>query len=595
MQGETLVSVFNRQVERLGDQVALKRRNGELWESISWRDYGRHVQDFGLGLASMGFEPGQVVSIFSNNCPEWHMADVACLSMGGITVPIYQTSAEDQIEYILGHAETRFIVVQNQEFLAKILRLRDALPNLEGAILIEGESTDDFVKTLADVESAGREYSKNNPGAYEERSSAVTPEQTATLVYTSGTTGRPKGAEITHHNIVWTCDAVLQVIEADNRDRILSYLPLSHILERLSSHFNQIHLGCQTWFAESVDTLVRDLGDCHPTIFVAVPRVWEKAYGRISEGIEESTGIQHTLATKAVALGIKKVELEQAGKSLGTLDSIVLGVLGKVVFSKIKGQLGLDSARICISGAAPLASEIMTFFAALGLPICEGYGQTEDTGPTSLNPPGKIKIGTVGPPLPGVSVKIADDGEILVRGENVFRGYFKNQEATDETLKDGWLYSGDVGVLDEDGYITITDRKKDLIITAGGKNIAPQELEGRIKFSPIVSQAVVIGDRRKYLTALVTLDPDGLEKWATDHGKKMDSDELVADADVISEVQKAIDDTNSQFSRTEGIKKFEILPRDFTIEDGEMTPSLKVRRRIVVEKYSDIIEGMYAE
>lgn len=595
LKGETLIEVFNQQVEKLGDRVALKRRNGDLWESITWREYGRAVKEVGLGFVAMDFEPGEVVSIFSNNRPEWHFADIACMAMRGVTVPIYQTSAEDQIEYILGHAETRYIVVQNEEFLLKILKIKDQLPKLEKAILMDGSYDDDFVMTMDDLRKLGREYGESNPGKYEDRCSSVKGDDLATLVYTSGTTGRPKGAEITHHNIVWTIDSISQVISSDENDRLISYLPLSHILERLSSNFNHVYIGFQTWFAESIDTLVRDLGDCRPTIFVAVPRVWEKAYARINEGIEESTGIQHTLATKALSLGKKRVALEQEGKVLGLWDSIVLGVLGKVVFGKIKNQLGLDAARICISGAAPLATEIMEFFAAIGLPICEGYGQTEDTGPTSLNPPEKIKIGTVGPAIPGVTVKIADDGEILVKGENVFRGYYKNPEATAETLKDGWLYSGDVGELDDDGYITITDRKKDLIITAGGKNIAPQELEGRIKFSPLVSQAVVIGDRRKYLTALVTLDPEALEKWAKENGKEFDLDALCKDEDVRAEVQKAIDETNAHFSRTEAIKKFEILPRDFTIDDGEMTPSLKVRRRTIVDKYADVIEAMYAE
>lgn len=595
LKGETLVEVFNQQVEKLGDRVALKRRNGDLWESITWREYGKAVKDVGLGFVSMGFEPGEVVSVFSNNRPEWHFADLGCMAMGGVTVPIYQTSAEDQIEYILGHAETRYIVVQDDDFLQKILKVKDQLPKLEKAVLMEGTSDDDFVMTLDELRKAGREYAEKNQTAYEERCKGVKGDGLATLVYTSGTTGRPKGAEITHHNIVWTVDSISQVISSDENDRILSYLPLSHILERLSSNFNQIYIGFQTWFADSVDTLVRDLGDCRPTIFVAVPRVWEKAYGRIKEGLEESTGLQHTLAMKALDLGKKRVALEQEGKALGAWDSIVHGLLGKIVFGKIQNQLGLDAARICVSGAAPLAAEIMEFFSAIGLPICEGYGQTEDTGPTSLNPPEKIKIGTVGPALPGVTVKIADDGEILVKGDNVFRGYYKNPEATAETLKDGWLYSGDVGELDDDGYITITDRKKDLIITAGGKNIAPQELEGRIKFGQLVSQAVVIGDRRKYLTALVTLDPEALEKWAGENGKKFDMEALCQDDDVRAEVQKAIDETNAHFSRTESIKKFEILPRDFTIDDGEMTPSLKVRRRTIVDKYADTIESMYAE
>ncbi len=552
------------------------------------------MKEFGLGLVSMGFEPGQTMSIFSNNRPEWHFADLGCMAVGGVTVPIYQTSAPDQIAYILNHSEARYVVCENEEFASKILKLRDKLETIQKAVVLEGSIDDDLVVSFEDVRRAGRELAGQEPELYQERSSAVSPDDLATLVYTSGTTGMPKGAELTHGNIAWTVRSLQQVVKVNEYDRMLSFLPLSHILERLVSHFSQIANGTTTWFAESIDTLVRDLQDCQPTVMVAVPRVWEKAYNRIREGIEESTGLRHTLATTAIDLGLRAVEAEQAGRSLGLWDSIRLAVFDKLVFSKIRSQLGMNSVRMAFSGAAPLNTEVCKFFHAIGIRIAEGYGQTEDCGPTSVNPPEKIKIGTVGPPIPGVEVKIADDGEILVKGGNVFRGYYKNPEATAETLVDGWLHSGDVGKLDDDGYLTITDRKKDLIITAGGKNVAPQELESRLQLAPIVDQAVVVGDGRKFLSALITLDSEAVEKWAAEKGKSGSVSELVEDEDLLAEVQKVVDEVNSHFSSAESIKKFKVLDKPFTIDGGEITPTLKVRRRNIVQKYADLIEEMYA-
>jgi long-chain acyl-CoA synthetase len=592
---ETIVKIFHDQVDRLGERTALKRRrDGGLWESISWNEYKTAVREFGLGLVSMGFEPGQVMSVFSNNRPEWHFADLACMAMGGVTVPIYQTSAPDQIAYILNHSEARYIVCQDKEFVSRILDLREKLQTLQKVIVMEGSVDDDFVVTFDDVRAMGRDLDQEEPKLYEERTSAVSPDDLATLVYTSGTTGMPKGVELTHSNIAWTVRSLQQVVKANEYDRSLSFLPLSHILERLVSHFSQIANGTTTWFAESIDTLVRDLQDCQPTLMVAVPRVWEKAYNRIKEGIEESTGLKHTLATSAIELGLRAVDAEQAGKSLGIWDSLRLFVFDRLVFSKIRSQLGMNSVRLAFSGAAPLNTEVCKFFHAIGIRIAEGYGQTEDCGPTSVNPPEKIKIGTVGPPIPGVTVKIAEDGEILVKGPNVFRGYYKNPEATAETLVGGWLHSGDVGTQDDDGYLTITDRKKDLIITAGGKNVAPQELESRLQLAPLVDQAVVVGDGRKFLAALITLDGEAVEKWASERGKSGSVSDLVEDDDLASEIQKIVDEVNSHFSSAESIKKFKLLDKPFTIDGGEITPTLKVRRRNIVEKYSGLIEEIYA-
>ena len=570
----TVVDLFARRVIEGGERAALRSHAAEGWTTTTWAEYGRTVDRISGGLATLGVVPGDRVAILSANRPEWHEADLATMTAGAVTVPVYPTSSSSQIGYILGHAGARVAFIENHDQLAKVLLKRDHLPELRHVVLFEGSDGLDDPFVLSWEELVGR----NAPAT--PRLAAA--DDLATLVYTSGTTGPPKGAMISHANLAATIRSVTSVVPIGPADRFLSFLPLSHIAERVVSHFGQIASGGETWFARSLATVPEDLRASRPTIFFAVPRVWEKFHDAITENVNTLRGPQRRLVDRYLELA-----QEPRGVPYHALDLVV----GR----KLRRTLGLDQARILVSAAAPIHPELLRYFTGIGLPIAEVYGQTEDCGPTTMNPPGRIRIGTVGTALPGVDVRLADDGEILVRGPNVCRGYFNDPVATAALLDDdGWMRSGDVGRFDDHGYLQIVDRKKDLIITASGKNIAPQEIETRLRQEPFLSQAVVIGDGRPYLTALLTLDGDAVTRWAAEHGKLGDLEVLSADPDLLVEVQQAIDRANAERSRIEGIKRWRILPRDFTVAAGELTPTLKVRRNVVNQRYADVIAELYA-
>jgi long-chain acyl-CoA synthetase len=401
---------------------------------------------------------------------------------------------------------------------------------------------------------------------------------------------------ITHANVMGTVDVITKVVTIGPDDRFLSFLPLSHIAERTVSHFGQIVSGGETWFARSLATLAEDLPQCRPTIFFAVPRVWEKLREAILARVKGERGLAHALGTRYLELGPEAVAEAQGRARMGVMDKVLYDVLDRVVGARIRSGTGLDRARVLVSGAAPIHVELLEWLHGVGLRVGEVYGQTEDCGPTTLNPPDAIRIGTVGPPLPGVDVRIADDGEILVKGPNVCQGYFNDDAATRELIDaDGWMHSGDVGHFDDAGYLVVTDRKKDLIITAQGKNIAPREIETRLRYEPLVSQVVVIGEGRPYLTALITLDPDQLVPWARTRGKPLEPEALVWDPDLRAAIDKAVAHVNGELSRPENIRKWRILPHDFTVASGELTPTLKVKRNVVSERYADVIGELYAE
>jgi len=595
--GSTVVSTFFEQTRKLSDAVALRHKRDGEWVTISWTQYGDLVRRAAGGFRSLGIDAGDRGAILSTNRYEWHVADIAIQSCGGITVPIYPTNSPIQVAYIAGHAEVKVIVCENAAQLAKVQEVRGDLPALKKAVVMDptGVTEDDFVMTWDALLAAGDAFNAEHPGDIDEHVAAVKPEDLCTVVYTSGTTGPPKGAMLTHHNIVWTCETLSKVLEGEPGDRRLSYLPLSHIAERATSHFQQIYLGFETWFATSIDTLREDLVACKPTVIFGVPRVWEKFYAGIRNMIENLPDEQREMAEQAIQLGLKRVEAEQAGTSLPPeLEEKYQEADGKL-FALARGALGLDQARALVSGAAPINPEVLRFFHAIGLPIAEVYGQTEDSGPTSINRPGKVKIGTVGPPLDGVEVKIAEDGEVLVRGGNVGPGYYKDPIATKEFIDgEGWMHSGDIGELDEDGYLRITDRKKDLIITAAGKNVAPQVIENMLKYSPWVSQVVVIGDRRPFLTALITLDQEKVTAFAEQKSIPFkDFSELVAHPDVQQLVVNAVQEVNANLARVEQIKKWHVFDREFAMENEEITPTLKVRRKAIIDKNADLIEELY--
>ncbi|MGI8941114.1 MAG: AMP-dependent synthetase/ligase [Actinomycetota bacterium] len=609
MPATTIIGRFHERVRTHPEKVALRYKEGASWRDITWRDYGDSVRKVAKSLHALGFKPGDKMSLLSGNRPEWHIADIGCLSFGGATAPVYATNSPEQVAYIVGHSDSKVACVENTEQLEKILKMRSELPNLTKVVVFEGYdgsadkelvlSWDDFLALANDVDDK----------IYDDTTGNIKPEDLATFVYTSGTTGPPKAVMLSHANIWWTATHSEQHIPIGEADgaRALSYLPLSHIAERMISHLLQIYYGTQTWFGGGVPTLIEDLQECKPTYFFAVPRVWEKFYAGVTSKMAAADPDDRKvkIAKKAIAAGRQVTELEQeAVKRGGKLTDAKIplslklqhSVLDKLALSKVRAAFGLEECSLALSAAAPLAAELIWFFHSVGIKVCEGYGQSEDNGPTTWNPPDAILIGSVGSALPGLEVKIAEDGEVLARGGNVMQGYYKNEKATTETVdSDGWLHSGDVGEFNEHGYLKITDRKKDLIITAGGKNIAPQEIENRLKFHGLISQVVVIGDRRPFLSALVTLDEEKAPEFAKEHRIEGDMAAIAAHERTLKEIQGAVDELNSNLSKVEGVKKFRVLERDFLQEENEITPTLKVKRRTIGDLYADVIEEMYAK
>ena len=615
MPAETIVEKFWERTRTHPDKVALRYKENGSWQDITWGGYGELVELAGKGLIELGFGHGDKLAVLSQNRPEWHVADIACLSRGGSTAPIYVTNSPEQVAYILSHSESKIACVENQDQLEKILKMRGELPNLEKVIVFDepSEGADpEFVMTWQQLLDTGK---KADSEKFQEALAGVKPEDLATFVYTSGTTGPPKAVMLSHANIWWTArhseqhipigDDTIRLPDGSYDGRALSYLPLSHIAERMISHLLQIYYGTETWFAESLLTLADDLKTCKPTYFFGVPRVWEKFYAGIQAKMAQAdpNDRKTKLAKKAIEVGRKVTEAEQeavarGGKMADAKLPLSLklqhAALDKLVLHKVRAALGLDECRLALSAAAPLNADLIWFFHSIGIKITEGYGQSEDNGPTSWNPPDAIKIGSVGSPLPGLEVKIAEDGEILVRGGNVMAGYYKDDKATKETIdEEGWLHSGDVGEFDQNNYLKITDRKKDLIITAGGKNIAPQEIENRIKFHPLISQAVVIGDRRPFLAALITLDEEKAPSWAKENGIDGDMAAIANNDRTLKEIEGALNEVNKNLAKVEGIKKFRVLERDFLQEENEITPTMKVKRKQIGEIYGEVIEDMY--
>jgi len=597
LRGETVVQSIQANARVHPDRPAMRRRGEGGWEVITWADYAQGVREVAAGLAELGIGPGEHVAILGNNRVEWHLADLGSLSNGCVTVPVYQTSSPTQVQYILGHGEARLCFVDSHAQLGKVLAVRDELPKLDRVILFDdGKRLDDiFVTGFDELRALGRQRIERDAAEVDARLHGVRPDDLATLVYTSGTTGPPKGTMISHGNIVWTLRNATPPFEIRDGERLLSFLPLSHIAERMMSDFMPIAVGGETWFAGSLVTVPQDLAACRPTVFFAVPRVWEK----LREGIEQKVRTMPTalqrLVDRLIELGLEKVAAEQDGTSFGVVARTEYDVLDRLIGAKIRHELGLDEAHVMITAAAPTHPSLIRWFHALGLPVCELYGQTEDCGPATSNRPADNRIGTVGRALPGVSLRIAEDCEVLVKGGNVCLGYFKDAKATAALIdEDGWMHTGDMGVLDGDGWLRMTGRKKDLIITAAGKNIAPQDMETELRNHALISQAVVVGEGRSYLTALITLDPEELNRWAKEHDKLEMAEALAADPDVIAAVQSAVDDVNGRRSRAESIRKFRILPRDFTVAEGELTPTLKVKRNVVYDLHAEEIAELYA-
>lgn len=587
---DTIVGRFRRRVAEQPGRTALRHHLDGRWQRMTWGDYGAAVAETAAGLVDLGIQRGDRVAIAAANRPEWQIADLAIMSIGAVSVPIYPTSSSSQVAFVLANSGSRVCFVDDPEQLAKVLLHGEELADLERVIMLgnaDGFDRPETVMSLVDLRALGTD-------SVETRVSAIGGDDIATLVYTSGTTGPPKGTRLTHANLTWTIDAVEQVVGLQNTDRMLSYLPLSHIAERVTSHFGALAAGGETWFARSMATVPDDLRACRPTIFMAVPRVWQKLHDSIIDELDSRPihlgGILDHAATTEPEPGRPRWSLS------GIFGAAALTAIDQTLGRAVRRQLGLDKARLLVSAAAPIHPDLVRWFHGIGLPIAEVYGQTEDCGPATINPPDAIRIGSVGRPLPGLEVRVAGDGELLFRGGSVCAGYHGLPADTAELIDDdGWMHSGDLGLVDDDGYVWLTGRKKDLIINAAGKNIAPSEIEARLSMETLIGQAVVVGDGRRYLTALVSLDGDAAADWARHHSAFSEVADLSNDASVRAEIAAAVDRVNREHAPVEQIKYWRLLPEPLSVENGALTPTLKVKRDVVRQRYSDLIETMYAE
>ncbi len=594
----TVPGLFFAQAARRGRQVALRRKRFGIWHRITWEEFGGHVRLIANALLALGVQRGERVGLIGENRPEWVCADLGIQSVGAATTGIYATSSPEQVHYVLDHAGCRVFIVEGEEQLDKALEIRGRLPLLEHIVVIDPEG----LRTFQDPQVVmwdqflrlGEDHARRHPELVDERMAAIQPDDMAVLIYTSGTTGPPKGAMLTHTNIIAATEALEEGFEFRPDDEVLSYLPLCHIAERLFSVFLPVRWGYAVNFTENVDTVMENLAEVAPTILFGVPRIWEKLYSGVALRVQENDVIKRWAYTLAIGLSRWKVRRELAGRTVPPPVRVAVGLADLLVLLPLRRRLGLHRAREVISSAAPIAPELLEYFMALGLPIFEVYGQTEGTGGLTSNERGTTRLGTVGRPMRGVELRLAPDGEILVRGRTVFAGYFRAPEATATTLKDGWLHTGDIGEIDPDGFLKITDRKKDLFINASGKNIAPQFIENKLKASPYVNDAVAIGDGRRYIVALVVIDEDNVTKWAQDRRLPFTTyTDLAARLEVRELIQAEVNTVNKTLSSPEQVKKFAILPKRLYMEDGEVTPTMKVKRKAIMEKYADVIAGLY--
>jgi long-chain acyl-CoA synthetase len=591
MPTDTIPALFLSQGRQRPTAPAYHVRRGDGWATTSWSSYCEQVRSAARALLALGVPAGGRICVLGFNRPEWVTVDVAAMAVGAVPTGIYTTCSSEEVVYIVRHSEASVVVLEDASQWDKIAGERDNLPQLEHVVMMDGaEAIDDervmswptFVDRANDVDAS----------ELDARLAALEPTDLGTLIYTSGTTGPPKAVMLSHHNLAWTALAAVDLFTVTNRDSMLSYLPLAHIAEQVFSIHAPAASGMQIYFAESFDKVAENLKQAQPTIVFGVPRVWEKFHAAVSGKLAEASGAKARMIAWARVVGSRNNAAKNDGQKPGVALRLQYRLANRLIFSKLKPRLGLGRARLCVSGGAAISKEILEFFTGLDVVIREVYGQSEDTGPTSFNRFGRTRYGTVGPVFPGLEVRIAEDGEILVRGPSVFTGYLKDPDATADVLDaDGWLHSGDLGALDDEGFLRITGRKKEIIITAGGKNIAPKNIEDALKELPLVSQAVVIGEQRRYLAALLTLDPEATASFAT--GRGIDEAGVIGSEALQVELQAGVDEVNSHFGQVEHIRRFAVLPEEFSIEGGELTPTMKIKRRVINDKYAAQLEALY--
>jgi long-chain acyl-CoA synthetase len=553
--GKTLLTEFEDAVRECGDASALHWRTDDGWRALSWREYREQVRRVAYGLNSLGFGRGSFGVILTRNRPEHLVADLGLLYARGVPVSLYNTLAPEQLAYIVAHCEAQVAFVEDAGMLARFEAVRDRLPALRHIVLLEGEAPGTLAWT--ELLQRGDQAAVDAPDWFDSAVGEVRPDDLATLIYTSGTTGPPKGVMDSHRQVLWMTESGNPGLPGPGHEqRHLSYLPLAHAFERYAGHWNAIVRRANVYFCPDVQKVFEYAAEVHPTIMIGSPRVWEKLQAGLQAVLAANPSVEH---------------------------------------AALLARVGLDACRLGVTGAAPISPSVIEFFRSLGLPLVEGYGMTESTVGATMNQVGHERIGTVGKPNAGLELRVAEDGELLLRGGNVMQGYYKDPEGTANAIDaDGWLHTGDVASIDADGYVRIVDRKKELIITAGGKNVSPANMEGLLKRNPLIGQVAVIGDRRPFVAALIVLDPDAARVWAARHGLSNASfAELASRSDVLAEVQAGVDAANAEVSQSEQVRKFRVLPVDWTAESGELTPTLKLKRRVIAERYAGEIEDLY--
>ena len=593
----TLPAMLARQVAERGDRLAIRYKKHGIWHRVTWREYGAAVHTVAAALLAGGLRSQENVAVIGDNRPEWLYCHLGIQTAGGVTVGVYPTSAPEQIRYLLNHAEARLIFVENEEQLDKVLTIVGET-RIERVVVWDAKGlwgfADERVTFFEDFLKQGLAFAERHPAAVDERRDSVAASDTAMIIYTSGTTGPPKGAMLSYHSIMWGTAAGALVNPLSPDDEVISYLPFAHVYENLISVFGAIANGYVVNFVESLDTLFQNLREVSPTYFGSVPRIWEKLASTVELRMGNSTWVKRAAYRAAVSIGRRWVRARFGGDGTPTSLALVYRLAYWAVLLPLKRRLGFDRIRLAVCGAAPASPELFEFYWALGIPLIEGYGMTESTGVISTQRVAHPRLGTVGEPWPGIEVRLAEDGEILTRGPHVFKGYFKDPELTAQTVdRDGWLHTGDVGAWDG-GHLRILDRKKDIIITAGGKNITPAYIENKLKFSPYIQDAVVVGDGRRYLTALILIDEDNVTTFAQDHRIPFTTfQDLTQNAEVVRLIAGEVDRVNRTLSQAETIKKFALLPRRFYEEEGDVTPTKKVKRRALETRYADLIASLY--
>ena len=593
----TIVHVFNRWVKNDPGRIALKEKRDGSWVDIHWGEFGDRVEKIAFALKALNIEKGDKVVIFSENRVEWTYADMAILATGAVTVPLYASSSADQTRYIVNHSEARIIFVNSKEQAAKVTEVRGEIPSLEKMIIFNADEKDDSCDyTLEEFYELGGQEKAKRSESLDDLVKEVSLDDISTIMYTSGTTSRPKGCILGHDNIMFVCQSIAHILPFRDDDLIFSFLPLAHALERHGGQFISIYMGLPTAYGQGNETVAEDMREVKPTITRVVPRFFEKTFNEVQANVQKQSTVRKDIFDWALKIGKRHINHIQKKKKIPASLVLQKKMADTLVYSKVKSRMG-GRLRFIICGGAPLAKKMAEFFASLDILIMEGYGLTECTVVASINREDDFHFGTVGIPIPGCEIKIASDGEIMIRHGGVFRGYYKDEEATKAVLdEDGWLYTGDIGYLDKNNCIVITDRKKDLIITAGGKNITPQFIENKLSAHPLVSNVMVYGDQKPYLVALITIDEKELKEQADHFDIKLSEKVSISEHEgIYREVRDYVDELNVKLSPPEQIRKFRILDSDFLQEKGEITPNMKVKRNIVRKRYKDLIEGMYED